>query len=160
MGAQLSHRAGFKLIATVGNESVKGNKRANCRKNGEHAIERHARRKRQNSIFRKAVPNPFENVLRNRLLWRRRARSCDHYYFDLSVAGEALEAAQYNAYPPSVGGGRGEREMHRVQARALDGDMIRKKSFNLCESYMQVRLELSVHKTAALGCCSATSNAA
>ena len=27
------------------------------------------------------------------------ARSCDHYYFDLSVAGEALEAAQYNNRP-------------------------------------------------------------
>ena len=46
----------------VGNESVKGNKRANGRKKGEHAIERHPGRKGQNPIFRKAVPNPFENV--------------------------------------------------------------------------------------------------
>jgi hypothetical protein len=35
----------------VGNESVKGNERANSRKKGEHPIERHACRKRQNPIF-------------------------------------------------------------------------------------------------------------
>jgi hypothetical protein len=29
-----------------------------------------------------------------------------------------------------------DREMHRVQARTLGGDMIRKKSFNLRESYI------------------------
>jgi hypothetical protein len=55
-------------------------------------------------------------VLRDRLLWRRGTRSCDRYYFDLSVAGKALEGCLAIQHVPPCWQGRVSMRS-RVQAR-------------------------------------------